>query len=181
MGNISVSLPSDGTTADVADYNTPITTIVGSINGGLDNTNIADDAAIAGSKLANDSVSETKIDWSTFSPEYSTMSLTLSSTLTNADTYSVPETGKYMIVASFVLNNNGNTGRDFITVIRNGTGSALATSVWTAPNGSYLNTLSAVYIGTFNANDDIALAASANAASGVVLDSRSQYTVTRVG
>jgi hypothetical protein len=28
MGTVSVSLPSDGTTADVADYNTPITTIV---------------------------------------------------------------------------------------------------------------------------------------------------------
>lgn len=44
MGTISISLPIDGTTADVADYNTPLTTIVNEINGGLDGDNIADDA-----------------------------------------------------------------------------------------------------------------------------------------
>lgn len=55
MATISVSLPSDGTTADAADYNTPITTIVSEINGGLDNANIASGAAIATSKLADDS------------------------------------------------------------------------------------------------------------------------------
>src|SRR5690242_11567041 len=55
MGTISVSLPSDGTTADVADYNTPINTIVDEVNGNLDNDNIAAGAAIATSKLANDS------------------------------------------------------------------------------------------------------------------------------
>lgn len=56
MGTVSVSLPSDGTTADVADYNTPITTIVNAINGNLDNTNIASGAAITGSKLADASI-----------------------------------------------------------------------------------------------------------------------------
>lgn len=54
MGTISVSLPSDGQTADAADYNTPVTTIVNAINGGLDNANIASGAAIATSKLADD-------------------------------------------------------------------------------------------------------------------------------
>lgn len=54
MGNISVTLPIDGTTAEVADYNTPITTIVNEINGNLDNSNIAAAAAIATSKLAED-------------------------------------------------------------------------------------------------------------------------------
>lgn len=62
MGTISVSLPSDGTTAYVADYNTPITTIVNVINGGLDNANIAANAGIAGSKLADGGVIPTK--WS---------------------------------------------------------------------------------------------------------------------
>lgn len=52
MANISVSLPSDGDTIDVADYNTPITTIVNEINGNLDNSNISASAAIAVSKLA---------------------------------------------------------------------------------------------------------------------------------
>lgn len=52
MGTINVSLPSDGETADAADYNTPITTIVDEINGGLDNNNIASGAAIDADKLA---------------------------------------------------------------------------------------------------------------------------------
>lgn len=56
MGTISVSLPPDGTTADVSDYNTPVTTIVNAINGNLDNANIASGAAIAGSKMADNSV-----------------------------------------------------------------------------------------------------------------------------
>ena len=60
MGNISVSLPSDGETIDASDYNTPINTIVNVINGDLDNSNIASDAAIAGSKLANGSVTAEK-------------------------------------------------------------------------------------------------------------------------
>jgi len=61
MANISVSLPSDGETIDVADYNTPINTIVNEINGGLDNSNITAAAAIAGSKLADVSVAGGKL------------------------------------------------------------------------------------------------------------------------
>lgn len=60
MANVSVSLPSDGDTIDVADYNTPINTIVTDYNGNIDNSNIATAAAIAGSKLANGSVTPTK-------------------------------------------------------------------------------------------------------------------------
>lgn len=56
MGTISVSLPSDGSTADVSDYNSPITSIVNEVNGELDNTNIAANAAIAGSKLADNGI-----------------------------------------------------------------------------------------------------------------------------
>lgn len=56
MATINVTLPSDGTTADVADYNTPITTIVNEINGNLDNANIKSAAAISGSKLADNSI-----------------------------------------------------------------------------------------------------------------------------
>lgn len=61
MGNISVSLPTDGTTADTADYNTPITTIVNEINGNLDNSNLAAAAAIAGSKLADSGITAEKL------------------------------------------------------------------------------------------------------------------------
>ena len=67
MGQISVSLPSDGDTIESSDYNTPINTIVNEINGGLDNSNIASDAAIAGTKLADAGVTASKIDFSTFS------------------------------------------------------------------------------------------------------------------
>ena len=56
MGTVSVSLPSDGTTADVSDYNSPITTLVNEFNGGIDNDNIASGAAIAGSKVADNSI-----------------------------------------------------------------------------------------------------------------------------
>lgn len=62
MGTISVSLPSDGTTADVADYNTPINTIVNEINGNLDNANIKANAAIAGSKLADGGITTIKLE-----------------------------------------------------------------------------------------------------------------------
>lgn len=61
MANISVSLPSDGDTIDVADYNTPITTIVNEINGGLDNSNISASAAIDGSKIASSSIPSTAL------------------------------------------------------------------------------------------------------------------------
>lgn len=54
MSQINVSLPSDGTTADVADYNTPVNTIVNDYNGNIDNSNLAAGAAIATSKLATD-------------------------------------------------------------------------------------------------------------------------------
>lgn len=56
MGNISVSLPSDGTTADVSDYNNPINAIVNEFNGNIDNTNIKAGAAIDGTKIASNSI-----------------------------------------------------------------------------------------------------------------------------
>jgi len=54
MGTVTVSLPSDGSTADVGDYNTPITTLVNEFNGNIDNANIKTGAAIATSKIATD-------------------------------------------------------------------------------------------------------------------------------
>lgn len=60
MGTISVSLPADGTGADVTDYNTPITTIVNTINGNLDSNNLAANAVTA-AKIADGSVTIPKI------------------------------------------------------------------------------------------------------------------------
>lgn len=62
MGDVSVSLPNDGETADAVDYNVPITTIVNEINGNLDNSNIASDAAIVGTKLADGAITANKLD-----------------------------------------------------------------------------------------------------------------------
>lgn len=61
MGQVSVSLPSDGQTIDAADYNTPITTFINDYNSNIDNSNIATAAAIAGSKLASDGVGNTQL------------------------------------------------------------------------------------------------------------------------
>lgn len=85
MATISVSLPSDGSTADVADYNTPITTIVNEINGNLDNANIKTGAAIATAKLATDAGivkgmlgTDASYAWTSWTP-------TLSGRFTDAD------------------------------------------------------------------------------------------------
>lgn len=48
MPIISVTLPSDNTSANVADYNVPITTILSTLNGGLDDDNIA---SLSGTKV----------------------------------------------------------------------------------------------------------------------------------
>ena len=52
MSTISLSLPSDGSTIDAADVNTPFNTISAVINGNLDNDNVAASANIVGTKLA---------------------------------------------------------------------------------------------------------------------------------
>jgi hypothetical protein len=62
MGTVSVTLPADGTTADVADYNTPITTIVTAINGNLDNNNIS---SVSGTKITAGTVPGTALDTNT--------------------------------------------------------------------------------------------------------------------
>ena len=61
MGTISVSLPADGTTADVGDYNTPFTTLVNEFNGNIDDANIKSGAAINGSKIADASITNAKL------------------------------------------------------------------------------------------------------------------------
>lgn len=83
MANISVGLPADGDTIDVADYNTPINTIVNEINGSLDNSNISATAAIAGSKLADGAITNAKLSttagdvggvWVSYTPTFANLS-----------------------------------------------------------------------------------------------------------
>ena len=48
MSVFSITLPSDGTNADVSDYNDPLTQIVSGLNGGLDDNNIS---GLSGTKI----------------------------------------------------------------------------------------------------------------------------------
>jgi hypothetical protein len=61
MGLISLTLPNDGETIDAADVNSPFNTIATAINGNLDNANIKTGAAIDGSKIADNSIPNTKM------------------------------------------------------------------------------------------------------------------------
>lgn len=54
MGVVSVTNITDGTTADGADVNSQVNTILNEFNGNIDNANIKAGAAIATSKLADD-------------------------------------------------------------------------------------------------------------------------------
>jgi len=61
MGLISLTLPNDGETVDAADVNTPFNTIATVINGNIENANIKSDAAIDGTKIADNSIPATKM------------------------------------------------------------------------------------------------------------------------
>lgn len=100
MGTISVSLPSDGTTADVADYNSPVNIIVDEINGGLDNDNISASAAIAGTKLATDSVTDTQLDYPRWYHEIART--TLSSAGDTISVTSIPARRHLKIIATIL-------------------------------------------------------------------------------
>lgn len=95
MGTISVSLPADGTTADVADVNTPITTIVNEFNGNIDDANIKSGAAIAPAKIAGGS-SGMLSSWATWTPSWTNLT-TGNGTLTYASYIQVGKT----VVARF--------------------------------------------------------------------------------
>lgn len=58
MPIINVTLPSDGTNADVADFNDPITQILATVNGFLDDDNIA---SLSGSKILANTIPESAL------------------------------------------------------------------------------------------------------------------------
>lgn len=86
MGTVNVSLPSDGTTADAADYNTPITTIVNEFNGNIDNNNIKSAAAIDGSKIADSSIAAAKLTTSAITLGYTPITASVVLTTPTSDT-----------------------------------------------------------------------------------------------
>jgi len=91
MGLISVTLPSDGTTIDAADYNTPITTIVNAINGNISTDNIATNS-VALTKLTTDS----SWAWTAWTPSWTNFTLG-NGTLTFAKYVQIGKTVYYKI------------------------------------------------------------------------------------
>lgn len=72
MATISVSLPSDGQTADAADYNVPINTIVAAINGNLDSDNVSAGGLTPANLVSGTGTSWT---WQTWAPTYTNFTL----------------------------------------------------------------------------------------------------------
>lgn len=83
MSTISISLPSDGSTADVSDYNTPLTTIANVINGNLDANNLATNA-VSTAKIQDGAVTNAKLSttagqpggaWATWTPTWTNLTI----------------------------------------------------------------------------------------------------------
>lgn len=70
MPTVVVTLPNDGETADVADYNVPINSMLAAINGGLDADNLAANA-VGTSEITDGAVTEAKLASATKASWYS--------------------------------------------------------------------------------------------------------------
>jgi hypothetical protein len=62
MGQVSLTLPSDGTTIEAADVNNPFNSLLNEFNGNIDDNNIKSGANIAGTKLNANSLPPTAYD-----------------------------------------------------------------------------------------------------------------------
>ena len=69
MSLVSLTLPSDGTTADVSDVNVPFNQLANVINGNIDNTNIS---SVSGSKIQTGTTPGTALDAQTQSGWFNT-------------------------------------------------------------------------------------------------------------
>lgn len=105
MGSVSPAQVSDGTTIDASDVNNPINTIANEFNGNIDNTNIKAAAAIAGSKLADNSIDVTTkaSSWDGW------IQVTDTWTYASATTITVPSdaTTKYSVGDKLKMTNSG--------------------------------------------------------------------------
>jgi hypothetical protein len=187
MALISVSLPSDGSTADVSDYNSPITTIVGEVNGNLDNANIKSGAAIDGLKLADTSVTAAKMNFSTFVAKTASLNTALSpitTTLTTIGNITVPEAGTYLIIIDPVINWNNaalNTHRTDIYNLT--TTTVIKERVTSFGPGQYVSTIPMTTIATFAASDviHVRMKIDAGTAASNYTTSPGSITILRVG
>lgn len=74
MGTVTVSLPADGSTGTVSQYNTPLTTIVNEFNGNIDNANIKSSAAIDPSKISGGN-SSMFTSWQSWTPTWTNLTV----------------------------------------------------------------------------------------------------------
>lgn len=108
MGQINVSLPSDGSTGTVSQYNTPINTIVNEFNTGIDNSNIKAAAAIDGSKLADASIPATKLATGAITLGYAQITADFTTAASNAavtglsTTVTIPAGGRRVKITAWV-------------------------------------------------------------------------------
>lgn len=158
MGNISVSLPSDGETIDVADYNTPINTIVTEINGNLDNSNLSASAAIAGSKIADGGITAEKLTASAITLGYAQITSSFTTTSTSATlvtglstTVTIPAGGRRIEITaySYATDTTSSGGYAFMSIWDGtvGSGTQLSLSaqrITSASSGSFHIVLASV-------------------------------------
>jgi hypothetical protein len=116
MGTVSFTPVSDGTTGDAADVNTPLTTIYNEFNGNIDNNNIKTTAAIDGSKLANSSVSASKLATGASTATVATSETTISTsfaalaTAGPAVTVTIGANGLALVILSAQTTNSNTSG-----------------------------------------------------------------------
>lgn len=160
MSTISVSLPSDGTTGEVADYNTPINTIVNEFNGNIDNANIKTAAAIATSKLADDAgITSAKMATGfpvqVVSTNYSAVAtgttiIPTDDTIpqnTEGDQYMTQAitpkatTNRLVIEATVLLSNNTGVNDMIVALFQDSTANAIAATIQTISSGNFLQNI----------------------------------------
>lgn len=113
MAHVSPSQSADGETIEAADVNNPINTIANEFNGNIDNSNIDDNAAIDGSKLADGSVGQSALG-DNLSRNYESAEESTSSTsytsLTTTDSVDVTLSEAGSIRVGFYVQGQGGNG-----------------------------------------------------------------------
>lgn len=147
MGTVTVSLPADGSTGTVSQYNTPITTVVNEMNGNLDNANIKSSAAIATSKLASDNgITAGMIGSSAITLGYAQITTTFTTTATTATlvtglsaTVTIPTGSRKIKITAW--------GQDIYNSVSN---SQSKLSIWDGTVGSGTQLTEAVFVAASN-------------------------------
>jgi len=127
MATITVSLPTDTTTAEVADYNTPITTIVNEINGGLSSDNLAANA-VTTAKITDGNVTGAKLETNITLTGYPTIPFVRTasggiSCVHNTATpfYFAPSPGMFLVTCHYSSDEADNPYSGFAVISTDGT------------------------------------------------------------